>query len=555
MVSELPPRSRWAALGMMWVLAMTPRVSFAQGVSAFDLLSAGPELGGLDVPRELPTVLPASVPPIRIGVEQGLAQGRVDVAPGRTFSLMGDVPTAAGTMPDAAAADVATESGPDTARASVSDVAAAAVVAAGVSVSDGATADTARPDAPVRQVLAEGAESSVPAGSSGSQAEAAISTLGTEAAPSSSDGAGVAAHLPGRPGVLPGPLAPNEGVLSPGMSPHLPMQERPFQVLPVAASVLPGLLFHGLGPLIAGDTHTAKRLFAMEGAGLGLIALGGVPIAFTGASRRTIAPLYAVTLAGFSMFGVSALANLYAVTSPAFDPGVPASSLPPLELELGYQYVSDPSFEYGSFVSVGALARFDSLQLKGSALMAPSEGNTQVRLGGAYRLLGESERARGSSDGTSLDAELFGLYHRYPTEGFTVAGAEVGLRGRYAMARVSPALAGSFAEASLGTSFHGYSYPGAVDDGNLSEQLLFTFGYGVWLGRGGPVRGDALLYYDHRKDDFAGGMRTRGGGVIGSFGLRGRALLTQDWGVAAEVQAGGAVVGRLSLIYAVGGDL
>lgn len=303
-----------------------------------------------------------------------------------------------------------------------------------------------------------------------------------------------------------------------------------------------------------GDAPTAKRLFALEGTGLGLIALGGVPIVFTGASRRTIAPLYAVTLAGFSVFGVSALANLYAVTSPAFDPGVPASSLPPLELEMGYQYVSDPSFDYGHFVSLGALARLDTVKLEATARLSPGEGNTQVRLGGAYRLLGEPEGARRGSDGTALDAELYGLFHRYPTEGFTVAGAEVGLRGRYAMARVSPSLAGSFAEASIGTSLQGYSYPGAVSEGNLDEQLLFTFGYGVWLGRGGPVRGDALLYYDHRKDGFAGGMRTRGGGVVGSFGLRGRALLTNDWGVAAEVQAGGAIVGRLSLIYAVGGE-
>ncbi|MFP2906666.1 hypothetical protein ACLESD_16710 [Pyxidicoccus sp. 3LFB2] len=345
------------------------------------------------------------------------------------------------------------------------------------------------------------------------------------------------------------------GILSPGLSPQSPLQPRPsFQVLPVAASVVPGLLFHGLGPWLAGDGHTAKRLFALEGTGLGLIALGGVPIAFTGASRRTIAPLYAVTLAGFSMFGISALANLYSVTSPAFEPGVAPSSLPPLELELGYQYVSDTSFDYGHFVSLGTQARFDTVRLEASAHLSPDEGNTQVRLGGAYRLLGESERARRSSDGSSLDAELFGLFHRYPTEGFTVAGAEIGLRGRYAMARVSPALAGSFAEASIGTSLQGYSYSGAVSDGNLSEQLLFTFGYGVWLGRGGPVRGDAMLYYDHRKDDFAGGMRTLGGGVVGSFGLRGRALLTEDWGVAAEVQAGGALVGRLSLIYAVGGE-
>jgi hypothetical protein len=349
--------------------------------------------------------------------------------------------------------------------------------------------------------------------------------------------------------------SPGDVVLSPGLAPSSPLQPRAsFQVVPVAASVLPGLLFHGLGPWLAGDGHTAKRLFALEGTGLGLIALGGVPIVFTGASRRTIAPLYAVTLAGFSVFGISALANLYAVTSPAFDPGMAPVSLPPLELELGYQYVNDPAFDYGHFVSLGGQARFDTVKLQALARLSPDEGNTQVRLGGAYRLLGGSERDRRGGDGSSLDAELFGLFHRYPTEGFTVAGAEVGLRGRYAMARVSPALAGSFAEASIGTSLQGYSYPGAVSDGNLSEQLLFTFGYGVWLGRGGPVRGDALLYYDHRKDDFAGGMRTRGGGVVGSFGLRGRALLTNDWGIAAEVQAGGAIVSRLSLIYVVGGE-
>ncbi|MFP2932605.1 hypothetical protein ACLESO_47160 [Pyxidicoccus sp. 3LG] len=543
MVSELPPRSRWAALAMMWVLAVMPRVVLAQGLSAFDLLSRGPELGGWDVPR--------SASPLRLSVEPGpgLTRGRrEDAAASGSFASVRDVPTTAGS---GAPGPAATEGTSDGSVASVRDVPG---VGAG---SPGGTSGAAGSEASVSGVGAS--EASVP---DVRAAEAAAPAGGADTAVPTSEGAGVAASAHVAPPQLSGPLSPNvppgasEGVLSPGLPPLSPLQPRPsFQVLPVAASVVPGLLFHGLGPLVAGDGHTAKRLFAMEGAGLGLIALGGVPIAFTGASRRTIAPLYAVTLAGFSLFGVSALANLYAVTSPAFDPGMPASSLPPLELELGYQYVSDPSFEYGSFVSVGALARFDSLQLRGTALMAPGEGNTQVRLGGAYRLLGEPERARGNSDGTSLDAELFGLFHRYPTEGFTVAGAEVGLRGRYAMARVSPALAGSFAEASLGTSFQGYSYPGAVDDGNLSEQLLFTFGYGVWLGRGGPVRGDALLYYDHRKDGFAGGTRSRAGGVVGSFGLRGRALLTQDWGVAAEVQAGGAIVGKLSLIYAVGGDL
>ncbi|NOK03302.1 MULTISPECIES: hypothetical protein [Myxococcus] len=335
---------------------------------------------------------------------------------------------------------------------------------------------------------------------------------------------------------------------------QVPLERPDFKPLAVVVAVVPGLLFHGLGPLVAGDSHTAKRLFALEGAGLGLIALGGVPIALTGASRRTIAPLYAVTLAGFSVLGISALANLYAVTAPAFDAGVAPPLLPPLELEVGYQYVNDAAFDYRHFLTVGAQARFDSLRLLGAVRVDPSEGNTQVRLGGAWRLLGAPERALSGTDGSALDVEAFGQFHRYPTEGFALISGEVALRGRLAMSRFSPAMAGSFAEVSVGTSAEAYTYPGAVSDGNLHEQLLFTFGYGVWLGRGGPFRGEAMLYYDHRKDSFAGGIRSRGGGIVGAFGLKGRALLTDDWGVAAEVQGGGALVGRLSLIRALGGE-
>ncbi|AKF79163.1 hypothetical protein SAMN05443572_101137 [Myxococcus fulvus] len=457
MLSELSSRSRPLALVVMGALLALPMRGRAQELeavrpSAFDLLARSPELGGSDIPRDLP--------------------GRVTVGPAMRPAV--DPPEAETSSPDEHIEGEA--------------------------------------DFPLMVLTDRDLES----GSTAAPSEGALTLM-----PASSTG-----------------------------------EPREFKVLPAVVSVVPGLLFHGLAPAVAGDGHTAKRLFALEGTGLGLIALGGVPIALTGASRKTIAPLYAVTLAGFSVFGISALANLYSVASPAFDPGVPPPSLPPLELEMGYQYVSDTSFDYDHFVSLGAVARFDEVQLRATARLAPDEGNTQVRVGGAYRLLGVSERRLEGSDGSSLDAELMGLFHRFPTEGFAVIGGDVGLRGRYAMARVSPSLAGSFAEVSLGMSMQGYSYFGPVDDGNLHTQLLFTFGYGVWLGRGGgPFRGEAMLYYDHRKDDFAGGVRSLGGGVVGNFGLRGRVLLTDAWGVAAEAQAGGALVGRLSLIYAFGGDL
>ena len=345
------------------------------------------------------------------------------------------------------------------------------------------------------------------------------------------------------------PFAPSrQGAVAPAPEP------RPaFQVLPVVASVVPGLVLHGLGPLAAGDTHTAGRLFALEGAGLGLLAVGGIPIALTGASRRVIGPLYALSLTGAGLFSVSAMANLYSVVSPAFTPGVAAPHLPPLELDFGYQHVADPDFEYRHFLALGATARLEQARLEATVRLSPDEGNTRVRAGGAYRLWGESERARGSSDGSAVDVEAAALYHRFPTEGFVLLGTEVALRGRYAMARLSPRLEGSFAEASAGLALQGYSFFGPVSEDALHEQLLFTFGYGVYLGRSGPLRGEALLYYDHRKDDYAGGLKA-GAGVPGHFGLRGRVLLTERWGVSAEVQTGSAYVARVSAVYALGGE-
>jgi hypothetical protein len=357
-----------------------------------------------------------------------------------------------------------------------------------------------------------------------------------------------------------GGLAPMAPVAAPAAAPVTALASPPmtpgarpsFSVLPATVSVVPGLLLHGLGPLVAGDTRTATRFFLLEGSGLGLLAVGGVPLAMSGASRRVIGPLYAVTLAGVGLFSISTLSNLYGAVAPAFPPGEVPQRLPPLELEVGYQNVVDPAFSYRHFVSVGALARLERVRLEAGAKLSPDDGNLRVRVGGAWRLLGGPEGARGGADGTSVDLEAAALAHRYPTEGFTLAGGELFLRGRYDMARFSQRTAGSFAEMGVGFAMQRYAYVGPVDD-ILFEQLLFTFGYGVYLGRGGPFRGEALLYYDHRKDDFAGGSRA-GGGVPGAFGVRGRVLLTRSWGVAADLQMGSARVGRVSLVYALGGE-
>ncbi|WP_233261675.1 hypothetical protein [Vitiosangium sp. GDMCC 1.1324] len=331
-----------------------------------------------------------------------------------------------------------------------------------------------------------------------------------------------------------------------------PSREQPlFAVVPAAISVAPGLLLHGLGPLAEGDVQLAKWLFAMEGTGLALLVGAGAPIYLSGQTRQFAGPLYTLALTGAGLFSISALANLYAAVGPAFPPGVAPARLPPLELEVGYQHVVDASFpQRHAFVSLGAVARVEHVRLEAGARVSPDDGNLRVRVGGAYRLLGEPEGALGGADGTALDVELAALVHRFPSEGFTLGGGEVFLRGRHAMARLSPRLAGTFAEMGVGLALQHFVFDGPGVDDSLNDALLFTFGYGVYLGRGGPLRGEALLYYDHRKDDFPGAVKNVGGVPLGYFGLRGRVLLTARWGLSADLQVGSAWVGRVSLVYA-----
>lgn len=325
-----------------------------------------------------------------------------------------------------------------------------------------------------------------------------------------------------------------------------------FAAVPVAVAVVPGVLLHGMGPLAAGDARTAGWLFAMQGTGLGLMLGAVVPVALSGASRRVVGPMYAVGLTGLGLVGVSGLSGLYGVLAPAWGPGVAPQRLPPLELEAGYQYVADRGLTFRHLTVLGAVARLERVRLEAGVRWAPGEGNTRARLGGAYRLLGAPEAARNGADGSALDVELAGLVHRYPTEGFTLGGGEVLARGRLDLSQVGARLSGSFAEMALGLALQGYAYEGAGLEDGLHEQLLFTAGWGVYLGRGGPLRGEAMLYYEHRRDDLAGAIPNTVG-VLGSVGVRARTLLGGGWGVAADLQRGSAWVGRLSLVFAPGG--
>jgi hypothetical protein len=63
------------------------------------------------------------------------------------------------------------------------------------------------------------------------------------------------------------------------------------------------------------------------------------------------------------------------------------------------------------------------------------------------------------------------------------------------------------------------------------------------------------LYYDHRHDGFAAGLKMTGlgSGVAGHFGMEGRLYLDSQWGLLLDAQVGSAYVAGLSILFRHGG--
>jgi hypothetical protein len=311
----------------------------------------------------------------------------------------------------------------------------------------------------------------------------------------------------------------------------------------IGASIVPGVLAHGAGHFVLGDHETTRRLLIGEGVGLGVAAAGGIPLWLTGASRHYAAVPIAMIVSGVGVFALSWAADVYGASGAA-GPRPPLAAAP-VELEVGYGHVYDPRFDYRSFAVTAASIRFGRVRLAPISWIAVDDDNQRMRLEGSYAFW------RGD-DASRLEVTAAATHHRYHDDGFNVSTLEASVGGRLDMARVSDTTAGSFADLSLGigSELTNYYVPGAGAD--LSEMLLGRFAYGVALGcAGSPVRGEASIYYDHRRDTFTGGISPGtgpGSGFIGLFGVEGLVHLGARWGARARFEQGAARVLSLSLL-------
>ncbi len=306
---------------------------------------------------------------------------------------------------------------------------------------------------------------------------------------------------------------------------------------------MPGFVLHGSGHWVRSQRAVARRLFVTELVGLGALGAGGSVLYFSGASRKLVAPASVVAILGAGLFVASWLADIGgSATEPL---GEPRLVLPTIESSLGYRFVDDPAFAYRSFLVTGLDLRVGKVRLSPEGWFGAGHANERLRLGAAYRFLGPTTRGA-AEDGSFLDLEVAGVRHAFPPERFTMTSIEIGVAGRLDLARLAPTLRGSFFDASVGYALarHRYAVAGSPDEGN--EQLLARWAYGMWIGRptSGATWAEVSAFYEHRHDGYAGGLKLPGlfSGVLGSFGGRAIAWLTQDLGALVEAQVGSALV-------------
>lgn len=320
------------------------------------------------------------------------------------------------------------------------------------------------------------------------------------------------------------------------------------RTLAAGASVVPGLLLHGSGSYVLGDEDTAQRLLLLEGAGVGLIIAGLSGLAATGASRYLSAPLIVTTAGGVSLFSLTLLADIYRVAAPPNGFGVPRQA-PLLESHIGYAHVYDPVFDYRHFVHYGLRFQPNRFGLRFEAFQAPEQGNQRLRLQPSFRLWQASElTSRAVADASWLDLSFAGTLHEFNEQGFTTLTHDLLLEHRLDSSRVIPTLKGAFAEFSVGYALRRTDFTDFAVR-SYDSLLLGSFGFGMYLGSARAAGGEALLYYNHRHDDFAAGFKASGlgSGVAGHVGFRGHYYFDERWGVATMTEVGSAWVLGLGL--------
>ncbi len=320
-----------------------------------------------------------------------------------------------------------------------------------------------------------------------------------------------------------------------------PRPPRARRALAAGAAIFPGVLVRGTGHWLVGERRTAKRLLVLEGLGLGLAALGGIPLGVTGGAEETLPGLALLFPAAALLFPTIA-ADAWGAAGGACIAGTPAPP-PALDLAAGYTFVGDPHVPFANLATADVTAWLGPAHARVSGWLG--DGTWQARAVAGWRVLGPRPGER-PDDTSALDVTVAAAEERRRDQGLRVATAEVGARARLDLARVGPSLRGTFATVGLGLGAERirYSATGAADTSGLVSGHV---GWGFALGDGATRALETELYYEHRRDTLAGGLTPpiAYNGFIGYVGA-----VTTAWsgrtGVSLRVDVGSAYVVSLA---------
>jgi hypothetical protein len=334
-----------------------------------------------------------------------------------------------------------------------------------------------------------------------------------------------------------------------------PPEARVPSPLPEIAAVFPGFLLHGSGVWLQGRNQTAQRLALLEGAAVLTTFASGLVLVQTGAARDVVGPTALAAVAGVGTFGVSFLANVYAAWAPKDGWGQPLRRSALLESSAGYLYVYDPQFEYRHFATVQVVARPLAWRLSANAAVAPGQDNQRIELAAGYRVLGVRGRGEAlASDGSYLEPRLGFSEHRFDRDGFSVRVIELAIEGRLDADRYLPDVRGAFfqGEAGYAKQVFQHDVPGP-NPTTWTSLLLAHVGFGMYLGNRADRQtgGEVQIYYNHRHDGFAGGLKVNGlgSGPAGHFGILGSYQVSPEWGVRLRTEAGSAYTLGLDAVF------
>lgn len=351
----------------------------------------------------------------------------------------------------------------------------------------------------------------------------------------------------------PAPAAPRETTLAPAVTCPYSGCRKPTvsplrRALAITVAVGPGVLLRGSGSYVLGTrTRTAKRLATIGAIGLGTMVAGGLPLGLTGAPAFISIPAVPIVLAGASLYVPTWLADIWIAAGLDRHRGF-ARAVPPYMLEVGTSWVHDPFRERGLARAAGrvALGRLDL----GAQTMIDAEAEDKLLEGSAsWRLYGKPATGELTPDTTRFGVRVKVRGHRDDVDDVTTFTGDLEVWGRYDLVRLDDKLGGTFIDSAVGLGLERASYgrDAGFDEHDWNGVTLGRIAWGAYL----FDRGEAQIFYSHRRDDMVGGTAAwRLAGFIGSVG--GEAIVPlgrSPWMLRGSLEIGNAWVSTLAIRY------